>query len=50
MGRKYQPDPACITSTPKSAEKSKKWPKTAKYERGFCIPRSKFAERPYLAS
>jgi len=39
-----------ITSTPKSAKKSKKCQKRAKNERGFCIPRSNFAERPYLAS
>jgi len=40
----------CITSTPKSANFSKKsrfWPKN---ERSFCIPWPKNAERPYLAS
>jgi len=40
----------CITSTPKSVNFSYFWPKTPKNERGFCIPWSKFAERPYLAS
>jgi len=40
----------CITSTPKSGDFSDFWPKTPKNERGFCIPRPKNAERPYLAS
>jgi len=40
----------CITSTPKSARKVKKTPKTPKYERDSCIPEAIFAERPYLAT
>jgi len=40
----------CITSTPKSVNFSHFWQKTPKNERGFCIPRPKIAERPYLAS
>jgi len=43
-------DRGCITSTPKSGDFSKKHEKRAKNERGFCIPRPKNAERPYLAS
>jgi len=39
----------CITSTPKSAEKAKKWQKRAKYERRSCMPWPKNGERPYLA-
>jgi len=39
----------CITSTPKSARKVKKTPKSPKYERDSCIPEAIFAERPYLA-
>jgi len=38
-----------ITSTPKSAEFPKKWPKTAKNERASCMPVPKIGERPYLA-
>jgi len=38
-----------ITSTPKSALFSKKWPKTAKNERASCMPGPKNGERPYLA-
>jgi len=43
-------DPGCITSTPKSVNFSKKHEKWPKYERDFCIPVAKNAERPYLAS
>jgi len=43
-------DPGCITSTPKSADFSKKHEKWAKYERDSCIPQPKNGERPYLAT
>jgi len=46
---KFRPTGGCITSTPKSADFSKKSRFSAKYERGFCMPRTKNGERPYLA-
>jgi len=39
----------CITSTPKSAEFSKKQRFWRKYERDSCMPGAKNGERPYLA-
>jgi len=44
-----QADRGCITSTPKSADFSKKHEKWPKYERDSCIPGPKNGERPYLA-
>jgi len=40
----------CITSTPKSAEFSKKQRFWRKYERDSCMPGAKNGERPYLAA
>jgi len=42
-------DRGYITSTPKSADFSKKHEKTPKNERSSCIPLAKNGERPYLA-
>jgi len=43
------PDRGYITSTPKSADFSKKHEKWPKNERSSCIPQPKIGERPYLA-